>query len=375
MRQSLVDAVAAVRDAAWRGNGLTDVIRTVADEIGAVGGVALQFSSETQSLLRIFADGLPPVEEEYASERVHDPAISEVHVMYSLHRAQAHTICDYDLMSESEINRAPVYDWLQRAVGVKYFIGSRLEGGGPEVTLLGLHYEARQGHASEQQIERCRMLRPHIANAFRVGRLKERAENAATFAEILSANLPFGLLCLNRDGTCIQTNPVADAILRDGDGVFLGPDRRVHLSCPRAEPALQRAIGKALKACAGESVFAGEALVAARPSAKPSYLISAEPGLRPDRGYDVSVPVVLVKIQDPSLRLGVSDEQLKALFGLTARESDLLRRFTAGETLKTAAARIGISYNTARVHLQRIYDKTGVTSQPELVSRFSVPLF
>ncbi|BAQ18635.1 helix-turn-helix transcriptional regulator [Methyloceanibacter caenitepidi] len=375
MRRSLVDAVADVQDAAWCGNGVSDVIRTVAEEIGAVGGVALQFHSETQDLLRIFAHGLPQIEQEYAEEYVHDPNVTDAHVKYSLGRAEAHTVCDYDLMSESEINRNPSYDWLQRAVGVKYFIGSRLDGGGPEVTLLGMHYEARQGHASDQQVERCRMLRPHIANAVRIGRLKEQAKNAATFAEILSANLPFGLLCINPDGTCIQTNAIADRILREGDGVYLGSDRRLHLSCPQAEPVLQRAIGKALKACAGQSVFAGEALVAARPSAKPSYLISAEPGLSPARGYDVSAPVVLVKIQDPSLRLALSDEQLNGLFGLTGRESELLRRLIGGETLKAAAARMGISYNTARVHLQRIYEKTGVASQSELVGRFSVPLF
>ncbi|MEZ5875234.1 MAG: hypothetical protein R3D30_10530 [Hyphomicrobiales bacterium] len=161
----MADAAAAIQEAGWREHGITNIIRAVAGQIGAVGGVALDFASEDRELLRVVTDGLPSVETEFAEEML-DPTIVQPHITYSITRADAHTICDYDLMSEREISKSPFYDWLQRAVGVKYFVGSRLNSGGPVVKLLGMHYEAKQGHASGQQIKRYKMLRPHIANAF-----------------------------------------------------------------------------------------------------------------------------------------------------------------------------------------------------------------
>jgi DNA-binding CsgD family transcriptional regulator len=38
-----------------------------------------------------------------------------------------------------------------------------------------------------------------------------------------------------------------------------------------------------------------------------------------------------------------------------------------GEALVRAADRLGISHNTARTHLQRIYRKTGTSHQGELI--------
>ncbi|MEL6573341.1 MAG: DUF4440 domain-containing protein [Pseudomonadota bacterium] len=64
------------------------------------------------------------------------------------------------------------------------------------------------------------------------------------------------------------------------------------------------------------------------------------------------------------------DDRLKvaqAIFGLSEGQLGLARQIVAGESLTTAAASLSISVNTARTHLSRIYDKTGVNSQTALV--------
>ena len=57
----------------------------------------------------------------------------------------------------------------------------------------------------------------------------------------------------------------------------------------------------------------------------------------------------------------------KAIFGLSDGQLGLARKITQGDSLTTAAQDLGISINTARTHLSRIYDKTGVNSQTALV--------
>lgn len=56
-----------------------------------------------------------------------------------------------------------------------------------------------------------------------------------------------------------------------------------------------------------------------------------------------------------------------AIFGLSPAQTDVAREIVAGHPLTEAAATLGITASTARTHLKRIFDKTGVNSQSALV--------
>src|SRR5262245_17474093 len=58
---------------------------------------------------------------------------------------------------------------------------------------------------------------------------------------------------------------------------------------------------------------------------------------------------------------------LRCHFGLTPAEARLALQLVAGETLRAAAVKLGISYETARSHLKHIFNKTGTCRQAELV--------
>lgn len=59
-------------------------------------------------------------------------------------------------------------------------------------------------------------------------------------------------------------------------------------------------------------------------------------------------------------------ERATKCFGLTPAENRLLRCLLEGLELKDAALRLGVARTTARTHLQRIFDKTGVRRQTDL---------
>ncbi len=65
-----------------------------------------------------------------------------------------------------------------------------------------------------------------------------------------------------------------------------------------------------------------------------------------------------------------TDQRLAAaavIYGLSPGQLRLAKLVVDGHDLVEAARELGISVNTARTHLQRIFDKTEVRSQPALV--------
>ena len=58
---------------------------------------------------------------------------------------------------------------------------------------------------------------------------------------------------------------------------------------------------------------------------------------------------------------------LRGHFGLTPAEARLALHLVAGETLRSAAVKLSISYETARTSLKNIFRKTGTCRQAELV--------
>ena len=55
--------------------------------------------------------------------------------------------------------------------------------------------------------------------------------------------------------------------------------------------------------------------------------------------------------------------------GLSPREREVCELVLRGLVIKEAAAHLGISTNTVRNHLARVYQKLGVTTRAELVHR------
>ena len=57
----------------------------------------------------------------------------------------------------------------------------------------------------------------------------------------------------------------------------------------------------------------------------------------------------------------------QVVYGLSAGQVALALRIVSGDSLREAAENLGISVNTVRTHLTRIYEKTGVNAQTALV--------
>lgn len=84
--------------------------------------------------------------------------------------------------------------------------------------------------------------------------------------------------------------------------------------------------------------------------------------IRMGDGAPAPVFLILARPSATSERAG----RAARCFGLTPAENRLLDCLVEGLELKDAACRLGVARTTARTHLQRIFDKTGVRRQTDL---------
>ncbi|WP_027550712.1 helix-turn-helix transcriptional regulator [Bradyrhizobium sp. Cp5.3] len=75
----------------------------------------------------------------------------------------------------------------------------------------------------------------------------------------------------------------------------------------------------------------------------------------------------MLLITDPEPNARARLEALRERYGLTRAEAAFALEIVKGDGRKTTAERLGITDGTARSHLSRIFDKTGVSRQAELV--------
>ena len=78
-------------------------------------------------------------------------------------------------------------------------------------------------------------------------------------------------------------------------------------------------------------------------------------------------PVAILLLSDPEAELRSRIQALRDRFGFTRAEATFALEIVKGDGRQATADRLGITVGTARSHLSKIFDKTGVTRQAELV--------
>lgn len=107
----------------------------------------------------------------------------------------------------------------------------------------------------------------------------------------------------------------------------------------------------------------------------------AQPGLRARAVFlgenDNAVPVFCwAFVEDGKIMLALHDdkqvmrsiEHAQGIYRLTAAQTEVARLLAQGNDPALAAESLGVSINTVRTHMQRLFEKTGVRSQSALVA-------
>jgi len=175
-----------------------------------------------------------------------------------------------------------------------------------------------------------------------------------------------GTVTLDETGAVLNTNPVADEVLREGDGLRLA-NGALRADLPAENRELQRLVKQALSGESGGRPAVVDAISITRKASrgKLGVLVRSLPNTGSSKAK--RRPSVALFIRDAERKSEASREMVRRLFDLTPAEASLALALANGLTLDEAADALDIRKNTARAHLRAIFSKIGVTRQTTLV--------
>jgi DNA-binding CsgD family transcriptional regulator len=202
-------------------------------------------------------------------------------------------------------------------------------------------------------------LTPHLTITLRIYAEIEHGRTRADISGKAIRRLNFGWLALDSQGRVVDIDPAAEDFLRHVTAIRKTSSGRLAL----AEPEADRTFNALVRAFVDN------------PSARARALhISSDPWLNmlltPIRDGTLSgdtTPAMIAYFHGDIRSSADRCEQLVDLFGLTRSEARFALELSQGRSIADAADALGLTLETGRNYSKRVYAKTGVRGQVELV--------
>jgi len=269
------------------------------------------------------------------------------------------------VITEREKDRHPYYDWHGRHSDTRFRMVAQVRLAPALQAGVAMHRTRQAGRFEPADIERFAVLYPHLERALAIGsRLSSLGAMRQCTTELLDRHAA-AVLLLDERKRIVYANRSAEALSSNGDGIRLSAGG-ISLRCKADNDKLQRLIVQALTMIGLPDAPPG-AMRAIRPSGKQPYGILVAPVSKRYPALSTVRPAVCVVITDPEDQRPLPGHRLQAAFGLTAAEARLAALLASGEELRSAAAKLGITYGTARARLAQIFQKTETCRQGQLI--------
>jgi DNA-binding CsgD family transcriptional regulator len=272
-------------------------------------------------------------------------------------------VTDRHLASDEEIEASPYYRDFLGAFGLKWFAGMMISPDPEVAAALSIQRSAHKSPYSDAELDAFEFIARHVENALRIGIRLISAEVANLTLLDAFDRLDMGVFLLDGLGRIVFSNEAARGV---SDESWVGAASIT--SGDRPATALLR---KAIEDCLREPLAEGWAprpVLVRRPQDGNSLAIYALPMKFPstlpmDRLL-AAAKVLLLVAGTP--RSQVDPAAVRDLLDLTLGEARLAALVGNGIAPREAAARLGITEQTARSVLKRVFAKTGTSRQSEL---------
>ena len=278
-----------------------------------------------------------------------------------LYWVRGDAVTDRHLVTTEEIETHPFYTEFLAKYGLKWLAAT---GASPDPhVMVGISVQRANSKPpySDAELDLLARFGRHAEKSLRLSiRLLDAELSKLALGEALT-RVGIGVFALNSLKRVVFSNPAGESLLGDGLVLING-----HLLS--GSTALERSIDLAIRADPEDVTREPRPVLLNREKSARPLIIYVLP-VRPDASVAAQFlthtrAIVLIVDSDPD---EPADPALvRDLLGLTLSEAKVAALVGAGLAPKAAAAKLGISEETARTALKRVFSKTGVSRQSEL---------
>lgn len=277
-------------------------------------------------------------------------------------------VTDRHAVSDEEMASHPFYTQFLARHGLRWRASIGVAPDPHVVVAISVQRAIDRSPYSDAELEAAAWLGRHVEKALRLSiRLFDAETTGSGLAEAL-ARLGIGVFVLDGVGRIVLSNPAGEQMV--GDGLVVR-NQRLTAWFEADRSILRKAIEAMLRAHAEDLVTdARPILIQRSKSARPltAYVL---PVLRSQRETKDSFLVrarAIVLVIDPKGGEPADPSVVRDLLGVTLGEGRVAALVGYGLSPREAAAKLGISEETARTTLKRVFSKVGVSRQSELVA-------
>lgn len=279
--------------------------------------------------------------------------------------ANAGAVTDRHVMTEEETRTHPFYTQFLARFGLKWTANVQLACDHHEIG-LSTHRVAAKDPYSDAELDKLALLARHAEQAIRLTlRLIDLEVMNRALGDAL-ARLGSGVFVLDAAGTVVFANAAAEKLLGQGFEKSRG--------CLRPQAAKDRAafataVGEAIRGPRFET-NPKPLLVRRASTDRPlvAYVLPARDISRGFAGDLFAEARALVLVIDSAPHEAPDPSVVRNLFGVTLGEARVTALVGTGVSPRDAGHRLGISEETVRTVLKRVFAKVGVCRQSELTA-------
>ncbi len=174
--------------------------------------------------------------------------------------------------------------------------------------------------------------------------------------------LPFGIMFADKESRIMFMNSAAKKRCSNGSGVYISNDQRCCAVDPDENSVLHRLINKISHDSEQDADDNHTIRITGKDGEAITMLVVAVGKQSAEQG-------VAIFIDSGGGFFNISEETLKAVYGLTKSEAGLLLRMVQGETLAEIAEARSVTMHTVRAQLKSVFAKTDTNRQASLIKK------
>lgn len=223
------------------------------------------------------------------------------------------------------------------------------------------------GMVDEELRRRMRLIVPHVRRAVRTGKVIDLTQaEAATYADILDGLSP-AIFLVDAEGQIVHGNAASRSLLEKGE-LLRATNGRLSASDAQIDQALHNALIAAGSSSVEEISVKSTAIpLRARTGERyVAHVLPLTPGERRKSGL-ASTAVAAIFVRKAELETAPPSEVIGRTYKLTPTELRVLLAIVNVGGVRQVAGNLGVADTTIKTHLGRLFEKTGVSRQADLV--------